>query len=90
MVGFVLSMLQQNRGLKVQPQTLSGTGYDDTLKVVDLPIVSNERCREMHRGYLHITNTKICAGGKRNEGVCEVNCHSYRRICMVCSVLVDE
>ncbi|KAG8012600.1 Hepatocyte growth factor [Nibea albiflora] len=37
----------------------------------DLPIVSNERCREMHRGNLHITNTKICAGGKRNEGVCE-------------------
>uniref|UniRef100_A0A8D3D1H7 Hepatocyte growth factor n=1 Tax=Scophthalmus maximus TaxID=52904 RepID=A0A8D3D1H7_SCOMX len=38
---------------------------------VDLPIVSNERCREMHRGNFHITNTKICAGGKRNEGVCE-------------------
>ncbi|XP_034032526.1 hepatocyte growth factor [Thalassophryne amazonica] len=48
-----------------------GTGYDDQLKVVNLPIVSNEKCREMHRGSLHITNTKICAGGKRDEGVCE-------------------
>uniref|UniRef100_A0AAQ4RL46 Hepatocyte growth factor n=1 Tax=Gasterosteus aculeatus aculeatus TaxID=481459 RepID=A0AAQ4RL46_GASAC len=47
------------------------TGHDDQLKAVDLPIVSNVRCREMHRGNLHITNTKICAGGKRNEGVCE-------------------
>ncbi|XP_029910495.1 hepatocyte growth factor [Myripristis murdjan] len=48
-----------------------GSGHDDVLKVVDLPIVSNEKCREQHRGSLHITNTKICAGGKRNEGVCE-------------------
>ncbi|KAI4825139.1 hypothetical protein KUCAC02_020837 [Chaenocephalus aceratus] len=48
-----------------------GTGHDDVLKAVDLPIVSNVRCREMHRGNLHITNTKICAGGRRNEGVCE-------------------
>nr|XP_020468372.1 hepatocyte growth factor [Monopterus albus] len=48
-----------------------GTGYDDILKAVNLPIVSNERCREMHRGNFHITNTKICAGGRRNEGVCE-------------------
>ncbi|XP_056138083.1 hepatocyte growth factor [Lampris incognitus] len=47
------------------------TGYDNVLKVVDLPIVRNDRCREMHRGSLHITNTKICAGGRRNEGVCE-------------------
>ncbi|KAM8892818.1 hepatocyte growth factor [Spinachia spinachia] len=47
------------------------TGHDDLLKAVDLPIVSNVRCREMHRGNLHITNTKICAGGRRNEGVCE-------------------
>ncbi|PWA14193.1 hypothetical protein CCH79_00012294, partial [Gambusia affinis] len=48
-----------------------GTGHDDVLKAVDLPIVGNDRCREMHRGNFHITNTKICAGGKRNEGVCE-------------------
>ncbi|CAB1431083.1 unnamed protein product [Pleuronectes platessa] len=48
-----------------------GTGHDDVLKVVNLPIVSNERCREMHRGNFHISDTKICAGGRRNEGVCE-------------------
>ncbi|KAM6936841.1 hepatocyte growth factor [Xenentodon cancila] len=48
-----------------------GTGYEDVLKVVNLPIISIDRCRGMHNGNLHITNTKICAGGKRNEGVCE-------------------
>ncbi|XP_039881481.1 hepatocyte growth factor [Simochromis diagramma] len=48
-----------------------GTGYEDMLKAVELPIVRNNRCREMHRGNLHITTNKICAGGKRNEGVCE-------------------
>lgn len=77
MMVFVLHILQQKRGNKVQPLTFSGTGHDDVLKAVDLPIVSNERCREMHRGSLHITNTKICAGGKRNEGVCEVNCYLF-------------
>lgn len=42
------------------------------LKAVDLPIVSNEKCQEMHRGNLLVTSSKICAGGRRNEGVCEV------------------
>lgn len=70
----VLYLLQQNTGNEVQFLTLSGTGYEDMLKAVELPIVRNNRCREMHRGNLHITTNKICAGGKRNEGVCEVNC----------------
>ncbi|XP_011474510.1 hepatocyte growth factor [Oryzias latipes] len=48
-----------------------GTGHDDALKAVSLPIVSTNRCREMHKGNLHITNAKICAGGRKNEGVCE-------------------
>ncbi|XP_028305662.1 hepatocyte growth factor [Gouania willdenowi] len=48
-----------------------GTGHEDVLKAVDLPIVGNARCREMHRGNIHITNNKLCAGGTRNEGVCE-------------------
>uniref|UniRef100_A0A674CC85 Hepatocyte growth factor n=1 Tax=Salmo trutta TaxID=8032 RepID=A0A674CC85_SALTR len=48
-----------------------GTGHEGVLKVVHLPMVSNERCREQHRGNLHITDTKICAGGRRDEGVCE-------------------
>lgn len=63
----------QNTCSKVQVSSLSGTGHEDVLKAVDLPIVSRDRCREMHRGNIHITNTKICAGGRRNEGVCEVN-----------------
>lgn len=61
-------------------QTLSGTGHDDVLKAVNLPIVDNDRCREMHRGSFHITNTKICAGGKKNEGVCEV-CYLHDMFC---------
>ena len=73
MLARLFHKLQNNRGNKVKLLTLSGTGHDDVLKAVDLPIVSNVRCREMHRGNLHITNTKICAGGRRNEGVCEVN-----------------
>ncbi|XP_036373679.1 hepatocyte growth factor [Megalops cyprinoides] len=48
-----------------------GTGHEGILKAVQLPIVSNERCYEYHRGNLPITETKICAGGKKDEGVCE-------------------
>lgn len=77
MAAFILYMLLQNRSNNILLFTLSGTGHDDILKGVDLPIVSNERCREMHRGSLHITNTKICAGGNKNEGVCEVNGYVY-------------
>lgn len=77
-----------------KPETSPGTGHEDVLKAVNLPIVSNERCREMHRGYLHITNTRICAGGRRNEGVCEVNVafsqftpnysYSISLLCLLC------
>ena len=49
-----------------------GTGHDDVLKAVDLPLVSNDQCRQLHRGSLHISERNICAGGRRNEGVCEV------------------
>lgn len=48
-----------------------GTGHDEVLKAVSLPIVSNERCQNLHRGSLHIGSNKICAGGRKNEGVCE-------------------
>ncbi|GAA6073776.1 hepatocyte growth factor, partial [Tachysurus ichikawai] len=48
-----------------------GTGHEGTLKSVQLPIVSNERCQQLHRGTLQITDAKVCAGGKRDEGVCE-------------------
>ncbi|XP_006633316.3 hepatocyte growth factor isoform X1 [Lepisosteus oculatus] len=48
-----------------------GTGHDGIMKVVQLPIVSNERCNAYHRGSLPITESRLCAGGKRDEGVCE-------------------
>uniref|UniRef100_A0AAV2KWI9 Hepatocyte growth factor n=1 Tax=Knipowitschia caucasica TaxID=637954 RepID=A0AAV2KWI9_KNICA len=48
-----------------------GTGHEEVLKAVHLPIVSNERCQNLHKGNLRISNNKICAGGRKNEGVCE-------------------
>ncbi|XP_077453516.1 hepatocyte growth factor [Stigmatopora argus] len=48
-----------------------GTGYDDILKVVNLTMVSKQKCRELHRGSLHISSGQLCAGGHRNQGVCE-------------------
>ncbi|XP_056117364.1 hepatocyte growth factor [Rhinichthys klamathensis goyatoka] len=48
-----------------------GTGHEGTLKRVHLPIVSNERCQQLHKGTLPITSSKLCAGGRRDEGVCE-------------------
>ncbi|XP_056622680.1 hepatocyte growth factor [Triplophysa dalaica] len=48
-----------------------GTGHEGTLKRVYLPIVSNERCQQLHRQSLPITRSKLCAGGRKDEGVCE-------------------
>ncbi|XP_061108444.1 hepatocyte growth factor [Conger conger] len=47
-----------------------GTGYEGVMKAVQLPIVSNEKCSENHRGN-PITETNICAGGRKDEGVCD-------------------
>lgn len=57
-----------------RPRSFAGTGHDDVLKVINLPIVSNKQCSEMHKGSIYITSNRICAGGKMNEGVCEVSC----------------
>uniref|UniRef100_A0A8C9TNP9 Hepatocyte growth factor n=1 Tax=Scleropages formosus TaxID=113540 RepID=A0A8C9TNP9_SCLFO len=48
-----------------------GTGHEGVMKAVLLPIVSNEKCHKYHGRKLSITETKICAGGIKNEGVCE-------------------
>lgn len=48
-----------------------GTGHEGSLKMVGLPIVNNKKCSQSHNGILSITETKICAGGKRDQGVCE-------------------
>ncbi|XP_058606468.1 hepatocyte growth factor isoform X1 [Onychostoma macrolepis] len=47
------------------------TGHEGTLKRVHLPIVSNERCQQLHEETIPITSSKLCAGGRRDEGVCE-------------------
>ncbi|KAL4617936.1 hepatocyte growth factor-like [Arapaima gigas] len=48
-----------------------GTGHEGVMKAVRLPIVSNEKCHKYHGRKLSITETKVCAGGIKNEGVCE-------------------
>uniref|UniRef100_A0A8B9HFU6 Hepatocyte growth factor n=1 Tax=Astyanax mexicanus TaxID=7994 RepID=A0A8B9HFU6_ASTMX len=61
-------------GCRIQEGIVCSTyGWGETKgdNYVHLPIVSNERCEQLHRGSLQITNAKVCAGGKRDEGVCE-------------------
>uniref|UniRef100_A0AAY4DSA7 Hepatocyte growth factor n=1 Tax=Denticeps clupeoides TaxID=299321 RepID=A0AAY4DSA7_9TELE len=48
-----------------------GTGHEGFLKVVNLPMVCNERCSAIHNGSLPITESKLCAGGEKDKGVCE-------------------
>ncbi|XP_067110843.1 hepatocyte growth factor a [Osmerus mordax] len=48
-----------------------GTGYEESLKAVILPMVSNEHCSELHEGSLTITENKVCAGGRKDQGVCD-------------------
>uniref|UniRef100_A0A6Q2XRU5 Hepatopoietin-A n=1 Tax=Esox lucius TaxID=8010 RepID=A0A6Q2XRU5_ESOLU len=48
-----------------------GTGYEGALKAVSLPMVSNDRCSELHDKNLPITESKVCAGGRKDQGVCE-------------------
>ncbi|XP_048865389.1 hepatocyte growth factor-like [Brienomyrus brachyistius] len=48
-----------------------GTGYEGVMKVVELPVVSNKACHDFHQGNLHIGDNKMCAGGRKDEGVCE-------------------
>ncbi|XP_038852666.1 hepatocyte growth factor-like [Salvelinus namaycush] len=48
-----------------------GTGYEGALKAVSLPMVSNDWCSELHDKTLPVTDSKVCAGGKKDQGVCE-------------------
>ncbi|KAJ8389988.1 hypothetical protein AAFF_G00111490 [Aldrovandia affinis] len=48
-----------------------GTGHEGVMKAVQLPIVSNEKCNEFHRRNIQITESRICAGGRKSEGVCD-------------------
>ncbi|KAG9280633.1 hepatocyte growth factor-like isoform X1 [Astyanax mexicanus] len=47
------------------------TGHEGSLKMVQLPMVSNDKCSQIHDGSLPITETKVCAGGQKDQGVCE-------------------
>ncbi|KAG2460000.1 SND1 protein, partial [Polypterus senegalus] len=49
-----------------------GTGHDGIMKAVKLPIVGNDKCNEYHKGRITVKDSEICAGGKKDEGTCEV------------------
>lgn len=80
---FSLSFVNTVQWVKVQCNNeiynLPGTGHEGTLKSVQLPIVSNKHCQQLHRETLQITDAKVCAGGNRDEGVCEVRRLMYYR-----------
>ncbi|XP_064877194.1 hepatocyte growth factor-like [Oncorhynchus nerka] len=48
-----------------------GTGYEGALKAVSLPMVSNDWCSQLHNKTLPVTDSKVCAGGRKDQGVCE-------------------
>lgn len=47
----------------------SDTGYDETLNAVTMPMVNNDMCSQIKGD---AGESRICAGGKRGEGVCDV------------------
>uniref|UniRef100_A0A8C7ISC8 Hepatocyte growth factor a n=1 Tax=Oncorhynchus kisutch TaxID=8019 RepID=A0A8C7ISC8_ONCKI len=49
----------------------NGDGYEGALKAVSLPMVSNDWCSELHNKTLPVTDSKVCAGGRKDQGVCE-------------------
>uniref|UniRef100_A0A4W4FKN7 Hepatopoietin-A n=1 Tax=Electrophorus electricus TaxID=8005 RepID=A0A4W4FKN7_ELEEL len=48
-----------------------GTGHEGSLKMVRLPVVSSERCSRVHSGGVAIRESRVCAGGEKDRGVCE-------------------
>lgn len=47
----------------------SDTGYDEALNAVTMPMVNNDMCSQIKGD---AGESRICAGGKRGEGVCDV------------------
>lgn len=45
------------------------TQYDETLNAVTMPMVNNDMCSQIKGD---AGESRICAGGKRGEGVCDV------------------
>lgn len=48
-----------------------GTGHEDVLKEVKLPMVGIQKCKEKHTRTLQLADNRVCAGGRKDEGVCE-------------------
>lgn len=46
-----------------------GTGHDETLNAVTMPMVNNDMCSQIKGD---AGESRICAGGKRGEGICDV------------------
>ncbi|CAL8242496.1 unnamed protein product [Merluccius merluccius] len=44
------------------------TGHEESLKAVTMPMVNNEVCSRLKDG---AGDSRVCAGGKRGEGVCD-------------------
>ncbi|CAG01898.1 unnamed protein product [Tetraodon nigroviridis] len=53
------------------------TGYEETLNAVTMPMVNNDMCSQIKGD---AGESRICAGGKRGEGVCDVRGHRRRRL----------
>lgn len=47
----------------------SDTGYDETLNAVTMPMINNDMCSQIKGD---AGPSRICAGGKSGEGVCDV------------------
>ncbi len=47
----------------------SDTGHDETLNAVTMPMVNNDMCSQIKGD---AGESRICAGGRRGEGVCDV------------------
>lgn len=48
------------------------TGHEESLKAVTMPMVNNDVCSRLKDG---AGDSRVCAGGKRGEGVCDVSQH---------------
>lgn len=60
----------------------SDTGYDETLNAVTMPMVNNDMCSQIKGD---AGESRICAGGNRGEGVCDVRVtNKYHETALIC------
>lgn len=53
----------------LHPSLFIDTGYDEALNTVTMPMVDNNMCSQIKGD---AGESRICAGGRRGEGVCDV------------------